>query len=138
VYKATTDPGGKTEDGVATILVIEDDELLRTVIDSALQRAGHTVMAAPNGIEAVALLGLKGTLNLVITDVFMPEMDGFEVMKAIRTHDPAVKIMVISGGGRPPHPDFLNLATQLGADGALAKPFTVAQLRDKVASLLGS
>lgn len=117
---------------MATILIIEDDRPLRTVIDAALRRAGHTVLAAENGIDATALLGPKGKLDLVITDVFMPEMDGFEVMKAIRAHDPAVRIMVISGGGRPPYPDFLQLATQLGADAALAKPFTVERLIETV------
>ncbi len=121
---------------MATILIVEDDRPLRTVIEIALRTAGHRVISAPNGLEAAALLGPKGRLDLVITDVFMPEMDGFEVMKAIRKHDPAVRILVISGGGRPPYPDFLQLATQLGADQVLAKPFTPERLLATVDEVL--
>lgn len=121
---------------MATILVIEDDRPLRTVIEIALRTAGHRVISAPNGLEAAALLGPKGRLDLVITDVFMPEMDGFEVMKAIRVHDPAVRILMISGGGRPPYPDFLELGKQLGADEVLAKPFTPDKLLATVDEIL--
>lgn len=123
---------------MATILIVEDDRPLRMVIEIALRTAGHRVISAPNGIEAAALLGPKGSLDLVITDVFMPEMDGFEVMKAIRKHDPNVRILVISGGGRPPYPDFLQLATQLGADRALAKPFTPERLLATVDEVLAA
>lgn len=121
---------------MATILVVEDDRPLRKVIEIGLRRAGHNVLSAPNGLEATALLGPTGSLDLVITDVFMPEMDGFEVMKAIRVHDPGVKILVISGGERPPYPDFLALAKQLGADDSLPKPFTVDRLIETVDAIL--
>lgn len=122
---------------MATILVIEDDPPLRSILEIALRQAGHTVAAVSNGLEAAALVGPNGRYDLVITDVFMPGMDGLEVMKAFRAHDPTVKVLVISGGGQLRYPDFPRMAKELEADDALAKPFAVDRPLVTVGRLVG-
>lgn len=95
-------------------------------------------MAASNGLEAAALIGPSGKLDLVITDLFMPDMDGIEVMRAFQEHHPGVRIMVISGGGRFPSADSLRLAKRFGADEVLAKPFMLDRLVETVGRMLGN
>jgi CheY-like chemotaxis protein len=121
---------------MANILVIDDDELVRETLDIVLQDAGHTVILAQNG-----RLGLKQlddqAVDLVITDLFMPEMEGFETMNLVRRHQPDLKVIAISGGGRGSDQGlYLEEAEMLGADASLAKPFKNSELIALVERLL--
>jgi CheY-like chemotaxis protein len=108
------------------ILVIDDDPLVRASLCVLLESRGYTVVTADcgrSGIQAVA----KGAFDVVLCDVFMPEMDGFETIHAIHERDSAVPVIVISGftfrNTSAPAPDFLAMATELGAACSLRKPF---------------
>ena len=82
-----------------TILVVDDVEGVRREMGYLLEDSGYTVTQAENGVQACREL-LKKNFDLVITDILMPEMDGFELCTFIRSRFPATKIIAISGGGR--------------------------------------
>lgn len=104
------------------ILIIDDDPNVLSALQRGLQGAGHDVDIAPNGEEGLARLR-DTTPDLVITDIFMPTMDGLEVIYALRQEAPDVKIIAISGGGYEGKLDLLYLAGRLGAKAVLRKPF---------------
>jgi len=121
---------------MARILVVDDDALVRATVSSALQRVGHEVLEAQNGLEAIATVE-QSKVDLVISDIIMPEVDGIGLLLRLRKQHPSLRVIVISGGGRIHKSDFLRMATTLGADMSLAKPFTPDQLRKAVDSVLG-
>ncbi|NVO13950.1 MAG: response regulator [Rhodoplanes sp.] len=110
---------------MARLLVIDDDELVRASLQILLEAAGHEIMLVENGRTGVASVK-GGGLDLVICDVFMPEMDGFETLREIRRADPSLPVVVISGARTErtgaPGPDFLKMAVDLGAVASLVKP----------------
>lgn len=112
---------------MARLLLIDDDSLVRQTLQLALARAGHAVFAAENGREGLAVLD-REAVDLVITDIIMPEGEGIETILEIRRRAPAIPIIAISGGGRTGHLDFLGIAQMFGATSVLAKPFTPAVL----------
>ncbi len=107
---------------MARILLIDDDHALRTVLRLTLTHFGHTVIEARNGREGLALFA-HSAVDLVITDIVMPEAEGLEVLMTLRGRTPAVKIIAISGGGRVSAEDYLRIASKMGAARVLAKPF---------------
>jgi len=116
---------------MATILLIEDDQDYLYVLSVIIERLGHKVVKAANGKEASRIFE-KTSCDLVITDLLMPEKDGFETIREFGKRWPAVKIIAISGGGNI-RPDFyLEMAEQIGAWHTLAKPFS----RDDLASVV--
>ena len=120
---------------MARILVIDDDDTVRLSLRMSLEDAGHAVEEARDG--AAGLESLKNRpVDLVISDIFMPEKEGLETIDEIR-HDYAdIKIIAISGGGRIDPEDYLDIAKKLGADRALFKPFDIQLLVDTVDELL--
>jgi len=97
---------------------------------------GHTVMEARDGHEGLQLFPSTHA-DLVITDIVMPEQEGIEVVMALRSEHPGLKIIAISGGGRTnAAEDYLQLARRLGADLTLAKPFASAALLAAIQELL--
>ncbi len=121
---------------MAQILLIDDDDAIRTVVRIALEHAGHTVTEAADGREGLQQLRARAP-ELVITDLIMPEREGLEIMMEARTTHPAIKFIAISGAGRRGS-DYLRVAKYLGAKRILAKPFTPEQLIAEVNGLLGS
>ncbi len=98
---------------------------------------GHTVIEACNGKEGLKLFADSAAdSDLVITDLVMPETEGFEVLAQLRKKIPRVKIMVISGGVRSDTGTYLEMATRLGAGKVLAKPFSNQDLMLAVNELL--
>jgi CheY-like chemotaxis protein len=120
---------------MARILVIDDDEILRRLLGRVLTRAGHTVSAAADGLEATRLAH-EQPFDLVITDLLMPESDGLEVIMAIREEFPGLRVIAISGGGRLGSNGYLRMARNLGASAVLSKPFENAELLSLVDKLL--
>ena len=118
-----------------SILLVDDEEMVRTQIRASLELEGYAVAEASNGREAVDLLrGFKP--DLVITDILMPEKEGIETIMEIRQIYPDVRIIAISGGVRTENMDFLKIAKRLGADVALPKPFGRQQLLSIVREML--
>jgi len=104
------------------ILVIDDELPIRQVLRSILERAGHTVLDAPDGRSGMALWRREPT-DIVVTDIFMPEKDGVEVIQEMKNVATKPKIIAISGGGQSGLFDLSSTATLLGADRVLVKPF---------------
>lgn len=118
-----------------TVLFVEDEVALRDLIHRVLTKGGYTVLAAADGLEALALVeSHPGRIDLVVTDVIMPRMSGPELAARLRTRYPAIRILYVSGYTA----DQLRSQTAaLGADAALlAKPFTSDGLLRKVREVL--
>jgi DNA-binding response OmpR family regulator len=110
------------------VLVIEDNPGLRDLVRLTLESTGHEVLTATHGAEGLAYLG-EHAVDLVITDLFMPEMDGIEVIAALRRRFPGVKVVAMSGR---PGVDYLTVARELGAARILRKPFAMDELLSAV------
>ena len=109
------------------ILVVDDEPLICEMLDVFLSRAGHDVCTASNGEEATKVVK-KTEIDLVITDIVMPERDGIETIIQLRKDYPDLSIIAISGGPRVGNCDFLAMAGKLGACETLHKPLDSDQL----------
>src|SRR5262245_1629923 len=117
------------------ILVIDDEEPVRAVLRQMLEKEGYKVEEAPDGAVGMSLLQ-DHPIDLVITDLFMPEKEGIETMREVRKSFPQVKIIAMSGGGRMAKLDFLPMAESFGAQRTLAKPFERKELLEAVRAVL--
>ena len=116
----------------ATILVVDDEEAIRRMMEKMLWSSGYTVLKASNAVEALTVCAEKGmTLDLVVTDVAMPGMNGFDLAKRISEQWPALRVMFISGCAND-----LSVRRQLYERPMLAKPFTGTELANKVREVL--
>jgi DNA-binding response OmpR family regulator len=120
---------------VARILVIDDEDQPRQILQQALERAGYEVTTARDGSEGLRRFRAAPT-DLVITDILMPEKEGLETIVDLRREFPAVKIIAISGGGRTGSLNFLDIAERLGAQRTLQKPFGLHEMLAVVHELL--
>lgn len=115
-----------------TTLVVDDEQILCQLIATVLEDVGHRVLTAFSGTEALARLETE-PVDLVISDIVMPEIDGIELVQRIRAKHPTVRIISMSGGGSYLTAALcLKLADQMGASVILSKPFTPAQLVEAV------
>ena len=108
---------------MAHILLIDDDERLRGMLRMLLVKLGHEVSEAGTGKEGIAAY-TGGGVDLVITDVVMPDKEGLETIMELRRKHGAKKIIAMSGGGYMAPSDYLRTALQMGATRAIAKPFS--------------
>ena len=120
---------------MARILLIDDDAALRSAVRRALERAGYEVREAGDGESGLRVHREVGA-DLVIVDIFMPERDGLELIRELRTAAPGVKILAMSGGGKSGKIDLLKDATVFGAARTLRKPFEMSELWNAVRELL--
>lgn len=102
------------------VLVIDDDRFYLGVIRRILEDASHQIIEATNGSEGIELYRERKPA-IVITDIFMPGMDGNEVIRVLRGIDPHMGIIAVSAGGAFYDIDFLDMAKKLGADAILRK-----------------
>lgn len=109
------------------ILVIDDDSNLRRAFVLALKKSGFDVLEAGDGAEGLKLMG-SHAIDLVLTDVLMPNTDGVELIQIIRRRFPKTAIVAMSGGGVMEAEDCLFMAKKLGAAQVLRKPFDLAEL----------
>jgi two-component system, chemotaxis family, chemotaxis protein CheY len=107
---------------VAHVLVMDDEEELRRVLVRALERAGHEVSQAENGSDGLRAIKAH-PVDLVVTDLVMPEMDGLEFMRELGRQRPGTRVIAISGGGIWDKGSLLAVAGMLGAVKTLSKPF---------------
>jgi CheY-like chemotaxis protein len=120
---------------VARILIIDDEDQPRRMLQQVLIRVGYDVVEARDGNEGLQLFRASPT-DLIITDILMPEKEGLETIIDLRREFPAVKIIAISGGGRTGNLNFLEVAKRLGAQRTLQKPFELQEMIAAVRDLL--
>lgn len=120
---------------MASILLVDDDPQVLKLLLDYLTRQGHEVACASNGKEAVKIMRVSH-IDLCLMDIIMPGKDGLETIPEFRQAHPSIKILAVSGGGSMGSSEYLKMAQALGADRALAKPFTFQALKDAVDSLL--
>jgi CheY-like chemotaxis protein len=109
------------------ILVVDDDADMRLSLKLALELAGYRVEVAANGREALEVQR-RAPADVLITDIFMPDADGFEAIDAFRREFPRTKIIVVSGGAQFSKRDYLPDAELMGVDATLQKPFDMQTL----------
>jgi len=126
---------------MASILVIDDDRAVLATVRILLERAAHAVEAVDNSHTGLQLLEAL-SFDLLIVDIFMPGMDGFETMRLVHQSRPQMPVIVMSGQqfalASERQPDFLHMATRLGAVSGLQKPFRPAELLTAVNGSLSS
>jgi CheY-like chemotaxis protein len=116
------------------IIVVDDDARQRSLLKQALELAGYPVREAQHGAEALRLQRERPS-RFLVTDLFMPESDGFEAIAAFRREFPQTKIVAVSGGGQRARHDYLANARLIGVDATLQKPFTIDTLIDTLRAL---
>lgn len=111
------------------VLIVDDNPDVRSSMKLALEHAGFEVETAPDGSKALESQR-SHPADVLITDLFMPEPDGFETIRRFRKAFPDVKIVAVSGGGSAtaPRADHLFVAEAAGADATLRKPFAIESL----------
>ncbi|HKQ38659.1 MAG TPA: response regulator [Verrucomicrobiae bacterium] len=117
-----------------SILIVDDDDAFRETLAQALVRAGYLVLQCADGSQVMSVLE-KHSADLLITDLFMPEIDGIVTIGNVRRQFPNIKIIAVSGGGNLTDHNFLPVAGKLGADAVFKKPVSLDLLKT-VASLL--
>jgi CheY-like chemotaxis protein len=117
------------------ILVIDDDSEVRSLLRRILERAGYQVAEASDGREGIKICRSE-PVRLVITDIIMPEMEGMEVIMALRREFPAIRVIAISGGARIQPHGYLIMAEKLGAHRTFSKPFDRKELLSAVRELM--
>ncbi len=117
-----------------SILVVDDEDALRTVLSSELESEGYVVATAGDGDEAISVLQGK-TFDLVLLDIKMPRVDGFEVLRFIKERSPATKVIMLTGFA-----DLKNAieSKKLGAEDFVSKPYDLVDLLTTIERVLTS
>jgi DNA-binding response OmpR family regulator len=118
-----------------TVLVIDDDVIVRQTLEILLEEHGFGVVTAVDGEDGQRKFHALAP-DIVITDIIMPNKEGIELILELRRECPDARIIAISGGGRIGNSDFVTIATRLGADAGLQKPFDPEQLFGTIRSVL--
>lgn len=123
---------------MARILVIDDHYAMRQTIREVLEDQGHEILEAPDG-EAGLQMQRRQRVDLVITDIFMPQREGMSTIRELCREFPELPVIAMSGGSRDLNApeSFIELARRFGARATLAKPFQIAELLSVVACTLG-
>lgn len=106
---------------MATILLVEDDDLVRDMLGQVLERSSHKVITATNGEEAVNLLQ-NSDPDIMVTDIIMPKKSGITLISEVKNKHPNMEIIAISGGGRLDPMGYLDLSESIGASVSFEKP----------------
>ena len=117
-----------------SVLIADDDPSLRSALKLALETNGYDVRLAANGGEALALQR-KAPADVLMTDLFMQESDGFEAIDGFRKAFPGTKIVAMSGDAKRAKREYLSAAALIGVDATLKKPFQVGTLLHTLRSL---
>jgi CheY-like chemotaxis protein len=122
------------------ILIIDDDAAVRSATKILLEAKGFEAVAVADGKSGIAAIN-NDSFDLVIVDLFMPDMDGLETTKAVRQRKPSMPIIAISGflfGGKCPEmPNFDAMAAEAGAISTLYKPFRPGELLQAIQKAIG-
>lgn len=116
------------------VLLVDDDEMIRYSVRSVLEIADIDVVEESNG-SFIRNPEKLDDIDVVVTDIFMPEVEGMELIAAITALAPHIPVIAVSGGGRINAKDYLKSAEDLGAAAIFAKPFNEVHLVDKIREL---
>lgn len=109
------------------ILVVDDEQDIRDVSCLLLEKSGYEAVSIEGGQAALDAME-KGTFDMVLTDMLMPDMDGVELITEIRRRNPEQTIVAMSGGGHAPKESYLQIAKLYGVQGVIPKPFNQKKL----------
>jgi len=118
---------------MSTILIVDDDFEWRMLIHRLLQKSGYEVLEAENGKNALKVLE-NSAIDLVLTDILMPIMDGVELIRELAQRHPGLPVIAMTSNIEMP---YLNIAMKLGAMNCLQKPFNRNQLLEMINEALG-
>lgn len=121
---------------MASILLVDDNADIRFLARMVLERGGHTVFEVEGGMEALSFLDQSDPPDLVVLDVQMPVMTGWETLEAIRARDGAGHLPVVMCSVKTA--PNVKVARELGCDGYIGKPFRVSELVDQVDTVLAA
>ncbi len=122
---------------MSTVLIIDDDTQFNLMLKSALEIKGYEVETAANGKEGKALYQNK-KFDVIITDIIMPDVDGYEVILDLRRMGMSDRTIAVSGGGRTAADDYLVTAQHFDVAATFNKPIDLQALRDKVDEIIKS
>jgi len=123
---------------MAVILVVDDNAEIRAMVDEFLTLKGHKVLCAQNGVLGQALLDNHiQEVDLLISDIYMPEMDGLEMIRSALAKKPTLSVIAMSAGDRKGNLSALEFAGDFGAAELLSKPFMMPDLLAVVKRVLG-
>lgn len=134
---AHSDPAAVVPSGLtmARILVVDDDPSLRATLERILERAGHDVLQAEDGIEGLRVYQAERP-DLTVVDMLMPNMDGIEMITRLQRLDENARVICISGGGPTENYGPLVVMEVLGVRAVLTKPFTSEEVVSTVQNIL--
>jgi DNA-binding NtrC family response regulator len=122
---------------MSTVLIIDDDAQFNLMLKSALEIKGYEVETAANGKEGKTLYQNK-KYDVIITDIIMPDVDGYEVILDLRRMGMSDRTIAVSGGGRTAADDYLVTAQHFDVAATFNKPIDLQALRDKVDEIIKS
>ncbi|WP_110112646.1 response regulator [Bacillus sp. CGMCC 1.16541] len=114
------------------ILIVDDQYGIRILLTEVLQKEGYNTFQAANGFQAIEI-AQKQTPDLVLLDMKIPGMDGIEILKRLKEHDPDIKVIIMTAYGEL---DMIQESKDLGALTHFAKPFDIDEIRQAVKQYL--
>ncbi len=120
---------------MAKILIIDDDDQFRRMLCQMMERAGYEVLDAPSGNDGIRLFQ-ENTVDLVVTDIIMPDTEGIETIEKLKEEFPDIRIIAVSGGGRVSPKTYLDAAKIIGAGRSFAKPIDQEEFLKAIRELL--
>ncbi len=123
---------------MSTVLIIDDEDHIRILLSRILKKEGYDVLEASDGVDGVALVK-SAAIDLVITDIVMPNKEGIETISDIYDYDPNMKVIAMSGGGVHLNVETcLDVARMSGALKVLRKPFRIEEVTTVVSEILAA
>ncbi len=120
---------------MTTVMIVDDEELIRSMIRKSLIRIGYNVLEAENGNEAMEIVG-KEHIDMIISDLVMPEKGGIELMIELKNIFPNIKKIAISGKLPTENKSISDLAERFNVDAVFSKPFELFDLLKTVQTLV--
>ena len=119
---------------MAKILLLDDEQVLKNLFAFYLKHYGHEVITS--SVDNIAQFSAENEIDVLITDIIMPERSGWDIIREVRDNSPNIGIVAISGGMRNDPTPYLRRASEVGADATLSKPFELEQLRETIETVI--